>query len=132
MTKAILVTGATGNQGGTVLEALVKQASDHFVIIALTRDATSPIAKHMSTQSKCVHILQGNMDNPDQVFSEAERMIGAPIWDVFMVQVCSFLDFAEHQLMLDSLSLLVELQQLKKKLKARLSSMPAQATMSKC
>ena len=132
MTKAILVTGATGNQGGAVLDALIKQTSDDFVIIALTRDPTSPTAKRLSTRSRSVHVLQGNMDNPDQVFSEAERMIGAPIWGVFMVQVCSFLDFAEHQLMLDSLSLLVELQQLKKKLKARLSSMPAQATMSKC
>ena len=91
MTKAILVTGATGNQGGAVLDALIKQTSDDFVIIALTRDPTSPTAKRLSTRSRSVHVLQGNMDNPDQVFSEAQRMVGTPIWGVFMVQVCSFL-----------------------------------------
>lgn len=87
MSKPILVTGATGNQGGAVLEALIKQCSNDFVIVALTRNATSPAAKRMSAKSKLVRVLEGNMDSPGQIFSEAKKMVGAPIWGVFMVQV---------------------------------------------
>ena len=87
MPKPILVTGATGNQGGAVLEALIKQNNPDFLILALTRNATSPAAKRIATKSKSVHVLQGNVDSPDQIFTDAQKLIGAPVWGVFMVQV---------------------------------------------
>ena len=86
MAKAILVTGATGNQGGAVLDALLKVNGD-FVIIALTRNAESPAAKGIANKSKSVRVLQGDMDQPDSIFNEAQKLVGMPIWGVFMVQV---------------------------------------------
>ena len=90
MLKPILVTGATGNQGGAVLDALIKQNDDSFVLLALTRNATSPAAKRMSAKSKSIQVLQGDMDNPNLIFSEAQKELGVPVWGVFMVQVHFF------------------------------------------
>lgn len=87
MPKVILVTGATGNQGGAVLEALIKQNNNDFVIIALTRDTNSPSAKRIAEKSKSVHVLQGDMDQANKVFTDAQRLAGMPVWGVFMVQV---------------------------------------------
>lgn len=87
MPKPILVTGATGNQGGAVLDALIKQNSNDFVILALTRNATSPGAQRMSAKSESVRVLQGDMDHPETIFAEAQKLVGAPVWGVFMVQV---------------------------------------------
>lgn len=87
MSKSILVTGATGNQGGAVLEALIQQNNPDFVVLALTRNAESPGAKRLSNKSKSVHVLQGNMDNPELIFSDARKLTGKPVWGVFMVQV---------------------------------------------
>lgn len=96
MSKPILVTGATGNQGGAVLEALLKRHDLGFVFLALTRDDTSPAAKRISAKSGSVRTLQGDMNNPEKIFSDAHEMVGAPIWGVFMVQVCSFFVLAVH------------------------------------
>ena len=86
MSKVILVTGATGNQGGAVVDALLK-AKEDFQIIALTRNATSPSAKRLAAKSSAVKVLQGDMNQPQLVFSEAKKLVGEPVWGVFMVQV---------------------------------------------
>ena len=45
-TKAILVTGATGKQGGAVLEQLASHPSHaEYTLLAVTRDANSGSAK---------------------------------------------------------------------------------------
>lgn len=87
MTKAILITGATGNQGGAVLDALIKQQNSDFILVALTRNAESPAAERMAEKSSTVRVLQGDMNQPDTIFTEASKLIGIPIWGVFMVQV---------------------------------------------
>lgn len=91
MSRTILVTGATGNQGGAVLESLVERIEDgsnnDIVIIALTRNATSPTAKRLAARSNSIRVLQGNMDDPDSVLSNAKEIAGTPVWSVFMVQV---------------------------------------------
>ena len=86
MSKPILVTGATGNQGGAVVDALIKQNEGDFTIVALTRNTSSPSASRLAAKSS-LRVLQGDMDQPDAIFSDAQKMLGVPIWGVFMVQV---------------------------------------------
>ncbi len=60
MTKklTVLVTGATGNQGGAVVQALL--ASGHNVR-ALTRNTESSRARRLADQG--IELIQGNLDN---------------------------------------------------------------------
>jgi uncharacterized protein YbjT (DUF2867 family) len=76
--RKILVTGATGKQGGAVLEALIASKAP-FQILALTRDAS----KAQSLASKPnVTIVQGDITNPASIF-EANK----PIYGVLCVTV---------------------------------------------
>src|SRR5256885_10317866 len=56
MAKTILVTGATGQQGGSVLRALQKRG---FTVRALTRDTASPKAKALA--DKGVEVVAGDL-----------------------------------------------------------------------
>src|SRR5206468_1467099 len=56
MAKTILVTGATGQQGGSVLRALQKRG---FIVRALTRDPASPKAKALA--EKGVEVVAGDL-----------------------------------------------------------------------
>lgn len=60
--KLVLVTGATGNQGGAVVRALL--AKGHQVR-ALTRNSTSPAAKQLSKQG--VEIAVGDFTHQDSL-----------------------------------------------------------------
>ncbi len=60
MTQRILVTGATGNQGGAVVDHLL--ASDQeFDVRGLTRDATSDRAHELADRG--VTMVEGNLDD---------------------------------------------------------------------
>ncbi|KAI0480952.1 NAD(P)-binding protein [Xylariaceae sp. FL0804] len=87
MSKAILVTGATGKQGGAVVNALLSQKSDKFTILAVTRNPGSPAALALTSKSPLVRLVQGNLDDPAALFAEARRVTAQPIWGVFSVQV---------------------------------------------
>jgi uncharacterized protein YbjT (DUF2867 family) len=56
----ILVTGATGNQGGVVVRSLVKNG---FEVKALTRTASSPEATRLKNLN--VEIVQGDLNKPE-------------------------------------------------------------------
>jgi uncharacterized protein YbjT (DUF2867 family) len=84
MTKLLLITGATGQQGGAVLKAL--EGSD-FEIIALTRNASSPSAQRLIQRSPNIKLLQGDLDNPTAIFEDLQKVTSTPIWGVFSVQV---------------------------------------------
>ncbi len=60
--KLVVVTGATGNQGGAVVQALVKQGNQ---VRALTRNPTSPAAKRLSEQG--VEISRGDFTEHDSL-----------------------------------------------------------------
>lgn len=93
MAKTILVTGATGKQGGAVIDALLSADPDGstFTILALTRNASSPSATRLL--SKAPHgnlkLVQGNLDDVPAVFEAAKGAIpdGEAIWGVYSVQV---------------------------------------------
>ena len=75
--KLILVTGATGQQGGAVARHLLKQPE--FTVRALTRDSAKPAARALTQAG--AELFQGNLDDPASLRRALE---GA--WGVFSVQ----------------------------------------------
>ncbi|EXU94496.1 NmrA-like family protein [Metarhizium robertsii] len=86
MSRVLLITGATGKQGGSVIKSLLAQNAD-FQILAVTRDATSPAAKRLAAASPKVTVIQGNLDDTETIFKNATKATGGPIWGVFSVQL---------------------------------------------
>lgn len=84
-TRSILVTGSTGKQGGSLINALLK-ANAPFEILALTRDAQSSSAQKLLKKSSSIKIVTGNLDNVEDVFVKAKAAATAPLWGVFSVQ----------------------------------------------
>jgi nucleoside-diphosphate-sugar epimerase len=78
MAKAILVTGATGKQGGAVVDALLDVDSDgsQFTILALTRNASSPSAAKLLAKAPNgnLKVVQGNLDDVPAVFTSAKGL----------------------------------------------------------
>ena len=77
ITKTILVTGATGQQGGAVTRQLLKQPA--FTVRALTRDPTKPAARALAQAG--AEVIQGDLDDPASVRRALEGAYG-----VFSVQ----------------------------------------------
>src|ERR1035438_6437787 len=77
ITKTILVTGATGQQGGAVARQLLKQPS--FAVRALTRDPAKPAARVLAQAG--AELVQGDLDDPASVKRAMEGAGG-----VFSVQ----------------------------------------------
>jgi len=58
--RKILVTGATGQQGGTLARILLQKKHK---VYALTRSTQSPAAQHL--KNKGAILVQGNLDDSD-------------------------------------------------------------------
>ncbi|OQV07026.1 hypothetical protein CLAIMM_11519 [Cladophialophora immunda] len=86
MSKAILITGATGKQGGSVVNALLRANAD-YQILALTRDPEAASAKRLLQKSPKIKLVAGNMDAADNIFAKAKEASSLPIWGVFSVQL---------------------------------------------
>lgn len=76
-TKMILITGATGQQGGAVARHLLKKPG--FAVRALTRDSTKPAARALAQAG--AEVVRGDLDDPASVSRALE---GA--WGAFSVQ----------------------------------------------
>ena len=87
--KPIIVCGATGKQGKSVINNILASSSaNSFQLLALTRDANSTSAKALAAKSTSITLLQGNQDNAPKIFETALGLTnGTPIWGVFSVQV---------------------------------------------
>ncbi|KAI1453185.1 NAD(P)-binding protein [Annulohypoxylon moriforme] len=85
MSRAVLIAGATGKQGGAVVSALIKANAD-FEILALTRDSQSASAQRLLKKSPKIKLVTGNMDAPDDIFTKAKEVTKTPIWGVYSVQ----------------------------------------------
>jgi uncharacterized protein YbjT (DUF2867 family) len=80
--RTILVTGATGKQGGAVIEALLNErAQRDFRIVAVTRSEQSKGAQALVAKGG-VSIVEGDLDNPSAIFEKT-----GPVWGVFSVQI---------------------------------------------
>lgn len=86
MSRTVLVTGATGKQGGSVIAALLEAKAD-FEILAVTRDASSSGAQKLQAKSSNIKLVEGNLDEPEKIFDDARKATLQPIWGVFSVQV---------------------------------------------
>lgn len=89
MSKTVLITGATGKQGGSVVTALLKAKAD-FEILAVTRDASSGGAQKLQVKSSNIKLVEGNLDEPEKIFDNANKVTSQPIWGVYSVQVSCY------------------------------------------
>lgn len=84
MWKNLLITGATGKQGGAVIRALLASPSaKDFTILALTRNPTSASATALSQTAPNIKLVKGDLNDCPAIFKEA----ATPIWGVFSVQL---------------------------------------------
>lgn len=74
--RSILITGATGQQGGATLKNLIGKG---FELRALTRKPDSPAARQLAGRG--VTVVEGNLDDPASL---TRAMTG--VWGVFSVQ----------------------------------------------
>jgi uncharacterized protein YbjT (DUF2867 family) len=94
--KTILVTGATGKQGGALIQHLTTNNTAPFNIIAVTRDITSPRAMKLAAQFN-VSVRGGDMNKPEAIFEDA-----GPVWGVYSVQVNSDDEEAQGMALVDA------------------------------
>ncbi|KAI0512734.1 hypothetical protein F5B22DRAFT_637551 [Xylaria bambusicola] len=87
MSKAILVTGATGRQGSAVIEALLNQKLEDFTILAVTRNVSQPAAQKLRSKSRSIKLVEGDLDDIPAIFKQALRVAEQPLWGVYSVQV---------------------------------------------
>jgi uncharacterized protein YbjT (DUF2867 family) len=92
-TKAILVCGATGKQGGSVLKHLaIHPDSSQYTLLAITRDTKSKSAQRITETYPAVKLVQGNLDNVPELFTSAKVALKEAgkqekIWGVYSVQI---------------------------------------------
>ncbi|KAI9039311.1 NAD(P)-binding protein [Aspergillus affinis] len=91
MPKAILVTGATGQQGASLIAALrpseATNTAAEYHVLALTRSKFSPSADHLSREEH-VSVVEGDLNDRasvTRIFEDANKGEGGGIWGVFMV-----------------------------------------------
>ena len=70
----LLITGATGQQGGAVISALQAQSHQHFRIFALTRKQNSPTSLKLSGQS--INLIQGDTSSHRAIFDQLPTLHG--------------------------------------------------------
>jgi len=88
MSKGLLITGATGKQGGATVDALASSpsSSSDFTILAVTRSPTSASAQSLTAKYPNVKVVQGDLNDVPGLFSAA-KAAHPNIWGVFSVQV---------------------------------------------
>ncbi|KAL1634128.1 hypothetical protein SLS56_002431 [Neofusicoccum ribis] len=87
MSRALLITGATGKQGGSVIDALLTRRTPDLTILALTRDAQSPSAARLAAKSPSIKLIQGDLNDVPALFATAQRAAApAALWGVYSVQ----------------------------------------------
>lgn len=80
--KIIVVVGATGTQGGSVVQALLekKNAYDGVKIRCLTRNKSSEKAKKLASNSKNIEVVECDISQPNEV-----RHAFQNAWAIFAV-----------------------------------------------
>jgi uncharacterized protein YbjT (DUF2867 family) len=95
--KIVLVTGATGKQGGALIQGLLSAPDTAGLnILAVTRDASSPRALELGANFN-VAIVQGDMTQPEAMFEKF-----GPIWGVYSVQINSDAEEQQGKAMVDA------------------------------
>jgi len=80
--RNLIVTGATGKQGGALIDALVTHHPTHdFRIFAVTRKVSSPSAQALSSKPN-VTLFKGDLDDCPSLFKQV-----ANPWGMFSMQL---------------------------------------------
>ncbi|KAM5343766.1 hypothetical protein ACJ41O_012303 [Fusarium nematophilum] len=88
MSRALLITGATGKQGRAVINALVAKQPSDFLLLAVTRNAQSPSAQRLASKSPNIKLVEGSLDSLPSLFQSAKKAAGTvPLWGVYSVQL---------------------------------------------
>ncbi|KAL5319091.1 hypothetical protein ACEPPN_014161 [Leptodophora sp. 'Broadleaf-Isolate-01'] len=75
-TRRFLITGATGKQGGAVVNSLLAKASTQsFQILALTRNTESAGAKRLAANPNVI-LIRGDLSNTNAIFEKAGAIDG--------------------------------------------------------
>ncbi|GAB7351963.1 hypothetical protein MBLNU459_g2492t1 [Dothideomycetes sp. NU459] len=88
MSKGLLITGATGKQGGATVDALVASATastDDITILAVTRNPASASAAALASKADNIKLVKGDMNDVPALFAAA-RATHPSIHGVFSVQ----------------------------------------------
>ncbi|GAA6042535.1 hypothetical protein JCM8097_004655 [Rhodosporidiobolus ruineniae] len=93
----VLVCGATGNQGGGLVQAL--KDDPNYTVVALSRDPTSPAADKLRSQG--IEVVQGNLDSPTSLVSAlrgctAAFLVAPPMQKNEVEQGKAFVDAAKQ------------------------------------
>ncbi|KAH6976652.1 hypothetical protein EDB80DRAFT_739995 [Ilyonectria destructans] len=87
MSRALLITGATGRQGGAVINALVAKQPSDFLLLAVTRNAQSASAKRLAAKSPNIKLVEGDLESIHSLFQSAKKVAGTiPLWGVYSIQ----------------------------------------------
>ncbi|OAA65342.1 NAD(P)-binding domain protein [Niveomyces insectorum RCEF 264] len=99
--KTLLVTGATGKQGGALIDALLAAPdAGGFNIVAVTRDATSPRAQKLAAHFN-VSVVAGDVADADALFASIPAA-ARPVWGLYSVQVNSDAEEAQGRALVDA------------------------------
>ena len=101
MPRSILVTGATGKQGGAVTRALIEHPSfgtQGIKIYALTRNTASPAAQKLAAASSAIHLVSGSFENIKSVIEGLPE----PPWGVFGVSMVNKTEEADGKSLIDA------------------------------
>lgn len=88
MSRTLLITGATGNQGGAVIDALLAKNPRNLLLLAVTRNAQSAGKKQLASKSPNIKLVEGDLNAVPALFKAAKTAAGSvPLWGVYSVQV---------------------------------------------
>ncbi len=101
-TKTIVVTGATGKQGGALIDALLAApAGAGFHVVAITRDTASPRAEALAARPN-VSVVAGDIVDPEAIFAQVAASGQGPVWGLYSVQVNSDAEEAQGRALVDA------------------------------
>ncbi|MCJ1341441.1 hypothetical protein MMC09_006737 [Bachmanniomyces sp. S44760] len=81
--KTLLITGATGKQGGAVIDALLgSQTTPPFHIVGVTRSTKSKGAQALASRPNC-SVVEGKLEDSESIF----KQVAGQVWGVYSVTV---------------------------------------------
>ena len=95
--RTILITGATGKQGGAVIATLLAaRSSQPLHIIGVTRSKASQGAQSLAKKPN-VSLVEGDLGNSTAIFQQA-----GPVWGVFSVQLNTDAEETQGKALIDA------------------------------
>jgi uncharacterized protein YbjT (DUF2867 family) len=76
--RKLIVTGATGKQGGALISALLEKPNQPFDIYAVSRDPSSKSSQTLAR--KGVNVIKGDFDSAEEIMKQVEKP-----WGLFSV-----------------------------------------------